>query len=327
MRKKSVPPLLLLLLLLQFTLLFAAPVGAAPQTPRALRVAAVQLAMDESLLASAAVFAEHVEKLVAEAREFGPDLVVFPEYASVFLALLPYYGEIRGSPSAQEGLRRIRARDPLVRSFRDLFLLNSGVAWQAMQEIFGTLARRCGVPILAGSYFAWDIREGEVRLVNRAVLFGADGRVAYSQDKVFLTPFEEQLLGVSAGSLEDAAPFPLNGHPVGLTLCRDTFFGEFQNRLAGSLLWIDIKANGERYTPEEQARFRRALPARIAEGSVPYGLTVCLTGSFLDLFWEGESSLVRRDGRGGVEFLSRAASPAEEQVLLLEIAVDPAPGP
>lgn len=311
-------------LLLVFSLLAAAYAAAGPP---ALRVAAVQLRVEAPLLASAGAFAAHVEGLVAQAQAFAPDLIVFPEYTSVFLALLPYHREILCSATAMEGLQRIRAREPMVRSFRDLFLLNSGLARRTMEQIFGPLAERHGVSILAGSYFAWDNREGEVRLVNRAVLFGVDGRVAYSQDKVFLTPFEGELLGVAAGRLEDVAPFPLAGHRVGVTICRDTFFGQWQERLAGSLLWIDIKANGERFTAEERERFLRALPARIAEGPVPYGLTVCLVGGLLDMLWEGESSLVRGDARGGFEFLARAADPAGEQVLLLEIPVDPSPAP
>ncbi len=314
-------------LLLVFSLLAAAQAAAGPP---ALRVAAVQLRVEAPLLASAGTFAAHVEGLVAQAQGFAPDLIVFPEYSSVFLALLPYYREIHSSSTVLEGLQRIRAREPMVRSLRDLFLLNSGLARRTMEQIFGPLAERYGVPILAGSYFAWDNREGEVRLVNRAVLFGVDGRVAYSQDKVFLTPFEQELLGVAAGRLEDAAPFPLRGPAgprVGVTICRDTFFGQWQERLAGSLLWVDIKANGERFNAEEQERFLRALPARIAEGEVPYGLTVCLVGNILDMLWEGESSLVRGDARGGFEFLARAADPAAEQVLLLEIPVDPSPAP
>jgi predicted amidohydrolase len=319
----------LLPFLLVVALLAAAGAASGETPPLSFRVAAVQLSMDASLLASAASFSDRIEGLVAQALEFRPDLIVFPEYTSVFLALLPYYEDIRASSGALEGLKRISRREPLVKSFRDLFLLNSGLARRAMDEIFGALARSHGVPILAGSYFAWDRREGEVRLVNRAVLFGSDGRVAYSQDKVFLTPFEGEVLGLSAGSLEDAAPFRLNGQPVGVTICRDAFFGQWQERLRGSLLWIDIKANGERFTEQEQARFLRALPARIGEGTVPYGLTVCLTGSFLDLYWEGESSLVRKDGHGGTEVLARAANPAAEQVLLLEIPlpVDSASGP
>jgi predicted amidohydrolase len=225
----------------------------------------------------------------------------------------------------EEGLERIRAADPLVGSLRDLFLLTSGWVERALEEVFGKLARGHGVAILAGSYFAWTAGQEGARLTNRAVVFGADGRRLYQQDKVYLTPFEEELLGLSPGRISDGRPFSVAGARLGLTICRDTFFPAWEDRLEDSDLWIDIKANGTAFTQEERQRFERALPSRIRSGEVPYGLTVCLTGELLDLAWEGVSSLVAKVAKTEVATRQTAVSPREEEILFLSLPIA-APG-
>ena len=174
---------------------------ASAEQHRVLRVAAVQFEIQQSDLRSFAAFRSHVESLVMRCLDFEPDLIVFPEYTSVFPALIPYYSVIRVSQSAGDGLSRIGAGDHLVDGFRDLFLLNSGLAERFIEEVFATLARRHAVAIVPGTYFAWSERSGEAALVNRLVLYDQSGEIAYTQDKVFLTPFEEQLLEISPGAL------------------------------------------------------------------------------------------------------------------------------
>jgi predicted amidohydrolase len=292
-----------------------------PQTVHSptLRVAAVQLKIQQSDLGSFAAFRSRIEALVTRCMDFEPDLIVFPEYTSVFLALIPYYSVIQESRTAEEGLSRISAQDPLIDGFRDLFLVNSGLAERAMGEVFAVLARRQGVAIIPGTYFAWSEREGETVLVNRLVVYDQSGEIIYAQDKVFLTPFEEQLLEISPGLLGQAEPIELQGHRIGITICRDTFFSDWLQVHGGVDLWIDIKANGTLFTEEERKRFLRAVPARIAEGNIPYGLTVCLTGSLLEMIWEGESSLARKDPGEEIRFVEKASSASEEEILFFSI--------
>ena len=293
--------------------------SAAAEEPGVLRVAAVQFNIQQSDLRSFAAYRSHVESLVMRCLDFEPDLIVFPEYTSVFPVLIPYYPVIRLSQSAEEGISRIRTQDPLISQFRDLFLLNSGLAERVMEEVFAALARRHGVAIIPGTCFAWSERGGKAELVNRLVVYDQVGEIAYTQDKVFLTPFEEQRVGISAGSLEGAEPIELAGRRIGITICRDTFFSEWLQVLAGVDLWIDIKANGALYTREERQRFLRAVPARIDEGNIPYGLTVCLTGSLLEMLWEGESSLAFKEEGEPVRFVQKASSASEEEILFLQI--------
>ncbi|MBN1835783.1 MAG: hypothetical protein JW820_08025 [Spirochaetales bacterium] len=307
----------------------SAPGGGSAPAGAHLRVAAVQLSVHLEMLRSLETYSAHMEAALEAALACRPDLVVFPEYTGVFLSLIPYYRELAGASTVEEGLERVRRREPLVGSLRDLFLLNSGWTERALEAVFATAARKSGAVILAGSFFAWAEGESGPRLTNRAVVFGADGSRIYYQDKVYLTPFEEDLLGLSPGSLSVVEPFPVSRGRVGVTICRDSFFSEWEAQLAGSDLWVDIKANGTAYTQEEQERFQRALPARIRSGDVPFGLTVCLTGSLFDLVWEGQSSLVRKQLSAGggipeVVTLRKATSAREQEILLLSVPLDPA---
>ncbi len=236
--------------------------------------------------------------------------------------LLPYGRWLQDAESLEEALRRVLAREPLARDLRELFLLNSGLAERRLRELFGGLARRHGVAVGAGSLFAAQSSEGRTVLVNRAVIFDQRGAELYSQDKVFLTPFEEDLLGVEPGRLETARPFLVSGRRVALTICRDTFFAEWERVLRGAELWVDLKANGEPFTAQARAAFQRALPARMPGAEVPYGLTLCLTGGLVGLTWEGESSLVHWQP-GGARVLASAGSPAGENILFFTL---PAPG-
>ena len=296
------------------------PVQSAPRQLEAeIRVAAVQLSLDTAMLRSLESYRLRIAEKVEQSLASRPDLIVFPEYTAAFLAVIPHRRELEGAGSVAEALERIRARDPLAVGLRELLLLNSGWVERALEEVFGRLAREHGVAILAGSYFARPDDPGPVRLTNRAVVFGDDGRRLYEQDKVYLTPFEEELLGLSPGEPAEARPFALGGARVGVTICRDTFFSDWEPRLAGSDLWVDIKANGTPYTQEERQNFERALPARIRSGEVPYGLTVCLTGEFLDLMWEGKSSLVRKEPPDRVLTVGAAASPQEEEILSFSV--------
>lgn len=313
----------LLLLAAAFLAFQVSPPAAAEAGP--LRIAAVQLRLDAGMLRSYAVFEKRIAALVERAAALEPDLIVFPEYTGVFLALIPYAEAwtadgAAGNATVEAVFAAIREREPLIESLTELFLLNSGLAERALQEVFGGLARRHAVPILAGSYFAWEGGPGrEARLRNRAVVFGPGGRRLYAQDKVFLTDFESGLLGLEAGSRRSAASFSVAGRELGLTLCRDTYDTGWEAHFTGLDAWIDIKANGAAYDETTRQSFLRALPARIAAAEVPWGLTVCLTGEFLDLFWEGESSLVRKEG-GEARFLWRASDPRREEIALLVLA-------
>lgn len=260
-----------------------------------LTVGAVQFEVREELFLSEASFraavAAEVEKAVAE----GSELVVFPEYTGVFLAALPHGEEVSRSDTVGGALRRISEEVGRTLSLRELFLEAAPEVSARMDRIFGTLAAEHGVHILGGTYFAASPEER--RLTNRAVVYAPDGERCYEQDKVFLTTFERDLIGLDPGSLGRADGFSLDGVAVGLTICRDTFFEVWDTIHRDRDIWIDIKADGVAYDQAARRRYLTTIPERLAESDVPYGVTVSLVGSYLELFWEGRTSVVGWDGK------------------------------
>ncbi len=322
MRKfsEAAPPLIVLLL---FIAGFLEPSSAAEVETRHLTVSAVQYEVELADYRSAERFASEMEPLVAEAAKRGARLVVFPEYINVFLA---FSGSFGTSSAGESG----SSRRSLGGELHDLLLRRSGVVRSNMNSIWGALAERYSLWIVAGSYFASGGEadgENEDGLYNRAIVYGPEGKVIYEQDKVYLTPFEKTRLRLSAGKIEDAGTFDIDGWTCALTICRDSFFDEWNELFDEADLWVDIKANGEEYGEQTPALFERALPERIGETEVPYGLTACLNGEFLDLFWEGPSSIIRHEAgsaqsggdAGGWSYVKRAATADTLEVIVAEL--------
>ena len=265
--------------------------------PSDVAVVGIQLRIDEEMYESLEAFSQAIEIPIrnalstSKARDQHHLLLVFPEYTSAFLALIPYYEYVRRSGSVSEALAKIMAADRRIDSVQSLFAVNSSRVEEAMDYVWGGLARAYGVTLVAGTRFVLD--EGELR--NALVIYGPDGERRYEQDKVYLTDFEVDIVGLSPGSVNAALPFELGGFGIAFTVCRDTFFAAWDEKFAGAEYWIDIKANGTEFDAEESARFQRALPVRIAESDPTRGMTVCLTGMFLDLFWQGRSFTVFQD--------------------------------
>ena len=223
--------------------------------------------------------------------EYRPDLVVFPEYIGVFYQLIDFRELVSRHSNFSDALVNVLAENDQFENMADVFIKPQ--AWNTYLEGFGRLAEEYSVHIIAGSCFISD--DGE-NLNNRTFVFNPEGRLEYQQDKVFLTDFEKTIIGLSPGRLEDAAFFSVEGHDLALTICRDAYSRDWELKYSGAFLWIDIKANGESYDEAQRQSFMRALPTRVMNSDVRFGMTVCAVGRYLDLFWEGESSAFYKDG-------------------------------
>ncbi len=280
-------------------------------------VAAVQIRVDASLLRTPVVYERALRDAAAAAGRGGhADLIVFPEYTAAFFALAGIGEELARASTSEELLAAVRRTDPTIRTPADFFAAHADEAQGWATQVFGEIAREQRAWVVAGTWFAPD---GAGGLRNRALVMSPDGAVAYTQDKVFLTEIEEQMLRMSPGSVQAAHGVSIRGRDVRLTICRDTFERDWEAQHRGADLWIDIKANGAAFTGEERASFARALPARLAPARVSYGLTVCLTGSLLEFLWEGESSFIRADPAGGTVTLQAARSAAASEVMVVRV--------
>jgi predicted amidohydrolase len=93
-----------------------------------------------------------------------------------------------------------------------------------------------------------------------------------------------------------AATYELDGHSLAFTICRDSYFPAWDTQLEDVDIWLDLRANGEAYTPEDRSRFRDTLPERVSRNDAFLGVNSSLTGRLLGFMWEGPSYAV--DSRG-----------------------------
>jgi predicted amidohydrolase len=286
---------------MKLRLLFFASCWVFPPAATPLDVALVQYQVRPQDYHDLSRFEERVDAFVDSAVEGGADLVVFPEYINVFALfhhLISEHGRIdlsavpNGVSSALSGggaETAVAAAE--VRSF----LWDYSVAETAViRTLWSRVARRHEVWILAGSSFV--ARSGG-ELTNQGWLFDPQGRLAYRQNKVFLTPFERNVLGLSPGTVESAQVVSVAGYEIGLTICRDSYFEDWEQPFAAVDLWVDIRANGEPWTPEVRRRFDTALPERVEQTAVEHGVSTSLTGEFAGLLWQGPAFVVNDEGR------------------------------
>ncbi|MFW5745854.1 MAG: carbon-nitrogen hydrolase family protein [Spirochaetota bacterium] len=298
----------------------------------AVTVAAVQFEVSEARLRSLADVRAQIDGLVRRAtRRYEADVVVFPEYLNVFLLATRYpeaVGRADDLYAALSGIAASTARadavDAPAAPATPRRVLLEQADWIAEQTLamWSAIADRHDVVVVAGTLFApaGDGRfatatRSDTELRNRLLVFDPDGELVYTQDKVYLTPVEADVLGLEPGRLADAAPVVVDGVEIGFTICRDTFFDSWAARLGGVDLWIDLRANGEPYSEEVYRRFLGTLPERVATTDASAGLNASLTGEFLGHVWAGPSYAVAADGAR----IAASDSPVGTQITALRL--------
>ncbi|MBU6234327.1 MAG: hypothetical protein KGQ41_00645 [Alphaproteobacteria bacterium] len=155
-----------------------------------------------------------LEEKALAAKAQNADILVLPEYACVH-----WY---------QFAPKDLKAGD--------------GFEWTESQNEAGlagvaAVAKKTGLAILAGSYPVRapkpypepyfkqfnDTRKNEAltRYFNRAYVFGADGTLVLTQDKMVLTPWELDEQGDNMQGGQTISSFMLNGVKVGVLVCLD----------------------------------------------------------------------------------------------------------
>lgn len=145
----------------------------------------------------------YVEGWIKNLKEV--DIAVFPEYGSIELVSL------LTKDLQTDAYNQIRAMNHLVQPFIDLYTY---------------LAKAYNLIIVAPSL---PISQGE-KMINRAFVFSPKGLVGH-QDKLVMTPFENNEWGVSAGALE-LNLFKTKKGNFGIQICYDTEFPFGSHELA-----------------------------------------------------------------------------------------------
>ncbi len=307
-----------------------------------LEVVLVQYEVSAEDYSSLEQFHDRIAHIVEEAMERShPDLIVFPEYASVF-ALFTDYIDSRGlvrldgiapevvelmsseaddpAPAAAPAAATESAPESATESATEAateaahqLVRRQAERYSArIAEIWSEVAAEYAVWIIAGSGFV-PAPEGGVN--NRVWVYDRSGEIAYHQDKVFLTDFERENLGVVPGTVSEASTFEVDRIELAVTICRDSYFDAWEEGFSAADAWIDVRANGEEYSQAVRRRFDTALPERVAETPVPIGMSTSLNGVFLDLLWQGPAFVVDDDGN------RIAQAPTVDGNYLMEVVV------
>lgn len=286
------------------------------ETDNSLRAAIVQANITEDDFRSVSQFSSRIREQVLQAVKHDARLLVFPEYINVFLPVALFRDEFEQARTVEQLLSLIYSETGQYRTARELFIACSSWTRNQMDSLYGKLAREFNVYILAGTYFCHSPAEGDQKetLSNRSVLYAPDGSVIHEQDKVYLTAFEQEVLHLDPGSLKEIESFNIDNFEAGLTICRDSFFPVWDKLHTGLDLWIDIRAEGSRWY-QGREDFCEMLPEHLEESGTEYGITAALTGSFLDLFWEGKSSVSALEEAQG-EVILIAREPDTEALLI-----------
>jgi predicted amidohydrolase len=297
---------------------------------------AVQLEIGPEILAEGAAYRAHIEaaaaRALADVASADARLVVFPEIAGhlALYALAPPAAHKAKTLAAALAASAVRRPLDVLRGVATTRLLDARHAVLAAlapdgerfwKSVFGPLARRHAAYVVAGSYLRLG-PDGE--LTNASLLFGPDGRLLATTDKVNLVPGMEDGarggLALARGHLE----VPIVQTPMGklaTLVCYDAFreahtpFERFQP-LGPRLVargGVDIVANpaanpwpwqqrwkyadeGETCSRAEQWETEGLCGSLRAAPFARFGVTAHLVGKVLDLAFEGRSEIVERAG-------------------------------
>lgn len=300
--------------------------SAGPARPRRLTVAAVQAQM--RFYTRLDDFRREMHAAVEQAMACEPDLLVFPEDIGTGLIGLnaPLVARMR---SLHGSILAVALYDPwaVARALfsRSLSLPRSLLlaAGQRMREAYVTtfsdLARAHGVHLCAGSIVLPPNREGGYAVHNTCFLFGPDGSVLGSVDKVNLIPAEGPVgLDLTPGCREQVTVWRTAVGNLGALICLDAWDTELACSLVagGAQLLVVPSANPKPWTPAEEAERREGLYARVRELGVP-GVEAFAVGTIAGLTFEGQSWILAPDpdAPDGVRTLARADSATAPRVI------------
>jgi len=207
------------------------------------------------IVASQEEFEAQARRFVRLAQAKSAQLVIFPELAGLMLAPSLFSGIKRGfikradkgkQPGAgavRRGVQRLAdaaagALGGYWGSLDGLMRKNSGGLWHAYVDTFGRLAQESGMVVVGGSLYVRDYETDTLR--HRAYVFGIDGQILGYQDKLNLTPDEQEWVEPGTDLTILDAPFGR----FGLLIGQDLLYPELARLVAvqGADLLVGIAA-------------------------------------------------------------------------------------
>lgn len=304
-------------------------------TPRHIRAVAVQPQWHARDFLSAAAFERWMRAQLDAARphlsQTQPNLVVLTELNGLPLvlrggALAAATGKfewaaalllIQHLPEVLPILLRAAWSDERVSPIRALQLARAGENVSLYLRTCRDLAREYGVYLVSGStpmphyrLHGDQLRRQGSALYNQTVIFGPDGDLIGTADKVYLTPDEEQVgVDLSPGDLSALRVFPTPAGDLGVAISLDAFRADVIGTLVegGCTVLLQPDANGSPWTGKEgiypAGATPRDQPLAWLESSwqvtstnqIRYAVNPMVVGNMLDLTFDGQSAITGPD--------------------------------
>jgi predicted amidohydrolase len=184
---------------------------------------------------------------------------------------------------------------------------------------FADIARDYHVHIAAGTTLLPRGDQDATAVYNRFFLFGPDGSVLDTADKVNLIDLEaEGGIDLSAGRREDLTVWHTEIGSFAPVICYDAWDAPLVEKLVaeGAQMLLVPSANPEPWHGHVAAERREGMYARVSELQVP-GVEVFAVGDLAGLKFEGRSWILEPDATGsdGVCIRAQARTATESEII------------
>jgi len=311
--------------------------------------------------ASEQAFAQKMDGYLQEAQKQGwlnpKTLVVFPEYIGTWLVVMHEKAEVYSQSTLNQAmlwmvssniyglLTRSAALPKRIQSPNDqmaygLFAFKASQMAATYHRVFGGLAKKYGVSIVAGSILLSnpslkqdELVAGNGELYNVSVVYLPTGK-PYPQLIKKAYPIAEEKTFVAAGAPQDIPILDLPIGKTGVLICADSWYAQCYAPLAkdsvqvlvvpsfvsGQQAWSkpwkgysgqpnpsEVDKQDIQKLTEGEAWQKYALAGRLAQTSIPLGVNVFLRGLLWDLGSDGATTFYQEGQTWQATHQSKAA--------------------
>ncbi|MHB0998704.1 MAG: nitrilase-related carbon-nitrogen hydrolase [Armatimonadota bacterium] len=333
--KISLRAVFVLMLIMSASMVNAAD-GKTKSHPSDIVIAAVQMQVRLADYKSEAAFRDRIDYYMSKAVHYagdGPLIVAFPEDVGLGLVILGNYDKVKNCKSFKEAagilaneyaaeIGNICRKYPGCSISRALLLARGENIRRVYNDTFSQAAKRHKVTIVAGSAPIAGVGSA---VFNASFVYGPDGRLLGRQNKVHLTPLEDNSQGAldfTPGNLANVHAINTPAGRIGVAICYDAFFDDVIDRLdeqnAGIL--IQPSFNVGPWTPEQAADWKRGIWTAVkSHTGLVTGVNPMMVGNLWDIKVEGMSSIIGgsfeppEDG-----YLAKAAHSNSEEIIVVK---------
>lgn len=231
------------------------------------------------IMKSLKAYVNNMYRLTKTCVEKGAQLVAFPEENGLLiLGMLPFIKQILKASGNKKNTNSNRPDHDI----KKIFYYISPFLKIVFEKLFSEMAKGFGIYIMPGSIILYE----SGKLFNRSYLFGPDGEIIGTQDKVHLLEYEKPL-GICPG--DELKVFNTKLGRIAFPICMDaTYFETFKilKKMGAEIIIIPI-ANIEEYN---YYLALRGIWPRVQESPV-YGVKSALVGDLYGIGFTGKAGI------------------------------------